>query len=267
MRAVLAGTHDRPRTVAAKSPRGHVKVYRLDLPTQTTVDNYSYEPRVEWKMLPGQIGYIKINDLISADIVPQFDSALAGLRGSRGLMLDIRDIPKGGNTDVAEPIMGRLVERRTGYQQVVPLRAPAYVKEVAPRGDWTYRAPVVVLVNRWTASMGEGMAIGLDGMRRATIVGTRMAGLNGGVFDLQLPQTKIGVAYAGERLNHIDGSPREDFAPPVPVDLTDGGPGRRRDPIFEAGYKELLKLIRRRPNSPSPSAARLSTRRARSRGL
>jgi carboxyl-terminal processing protease len=252
LRAVLAGTHDRPRTIAAKNRRGDITVYRLDLPAQTTVDNYSYEPRVEWKMLPGQIGYIKINDLISADIVPRFDSALEGLRGSRGLMLDIRDIPKGGNTDVAEPIMGRLIERRTGYQQVVPLRAPAYVKEVAPRGDWTYKAPVVVLVNRWTASMGEGMAIGLDGMRRATVVGTRMAGLNGGVFDLQLPQTKIGVAYAGERLNHINGTPREDFAPPVLVDLTDGGLSRRRDPIFEVGYKELLKLIRRHPNSPSP---------------
>jgi carboxyl-terminal processing protease len=43
----------------------------------------------------------------------------------------------------------------------------------------------VVLVGRWTASMGEGMAIGLDAMKRATIVGTRMAGLNGAVFDLQ----------------------------------------------------------------------------------
>jgi carboxyl-terminal processing protease len=252
LRAVLAGTHDRPRTVTAKNRRGIVKVYKLDLPTQTTVDNYRYEPRVEWKMLPGRVGYIKINDLISTDIVPQFDAALEGLRNSRGLILDLRDIPRGGNTDVAEPIMGRLVERRTGYQQVVPLHAPSYVKEVAPRGAWTYKAPVVVLVNRWTASMGEGMAVGLDGMKRATVVGTRMAGLNGGVFNLQLPQTKIGVAYAGERLNHINGTPREAFTPPVMVDLTDGRLSRYRDPIFEAGYKELLRLVRKHPNSPSP---------------
>jgi carboxyl-terminal processing protease len=212
----------------------------------------TYEPRVEWKLLPGRVGYIKINDLISTNIVPQFDAALEGLRASRGLVLDLRDIPRGGNTDVAEPIMGRLIERRTGYQQVVPLHAPAYIKEVAPRGDWAYKAPVVVLVNRWTASMGEGMAIGLDGMKRATVVGTRMAGLNGGIFDLQLPRTKIGVAYAGERLNHIDGTPREDFVPPVLVNLMNRRLSRYHDPIFEVGYKELLKLIRRRPNSPSP---------------
>ena len=244
LRAVLAGTHDRPRTIAAKDRRGIVNVYRLDLPTQTTVDNYNYDPKVEWKMLPGRVGYIKINDLISAETVSQFDSALEQLKDSRGLMLDLRDIPKGGNTDVAEPIMGRLIDHKMGYQQVVPLHAPSYVKEVAPRGDWTYKAPVVVLVNRWTASMGEGMAIGLDGMKRATIVGTRMAGLNGGIFNLELPQTKIGVAYAGERLNHINGTPRENFVPPVLVNSLDRRLSRYHDPIFEVGYKRMSQLIR-----------------------
>src|SRR2546423_286531 len=115
LRAVLAGTHDRPRVITAKNRKGLVRTYRLDLPGQTTVDNYRYIPKVEWKMLPRQIGYIKINDLISNEIISQFDSALSGLRASRGLVLDLRDIPRGGNTDVAEPIMGRLINRQMGY--------------------------------------------------------------------------------------------------------------------------------------------------------
>lgn len=254
LRAVLAGTHDRPRAIAAKNLRGAVAVYHLDLPTQTTVDNYRYEPKVEWKILPHQIGYIKINDLISTEIVSEFDAALTALKMSRGLILDLRDIPMGGNTDVAEPIMGRLIDRRMGYQQVVPLRQPKYIKEVSPRGDWTYKAPVVVLVNRWTASMGEGMAIGLDGMKRATVVGTCMAGLNGGIFNLELPQTKIGITYAGEKLNHINGTPREDFVPPVLVNLMDRRLTRFSDPIFEVGYKKLNTLIKAHLNhSLNPS--------------
>ncbi len=253
LRAVLAGTHDRPRIITAKNRKGVVAVYRLDLPTQTTVDNYGYVPKVEWKMLPRQIAYIKINDLMSTEIVAQFDSGLAGLRASRGLILDLRDIPRGGNTDVAEPIMGRLINRRMGYQQVVPLHEPKYIKALSTRGDWTYRAPIVVLVNRWTASMGEGMAIGLDGMRRATVVGTRMAGLNGGIFNLQLPQTKIGVTYAGERLNHINGTPRENFVPPVLVNLMDRRLSRFNDPIFEIGYKTLNELINAHPNKSDAS--------------
>jgi C-terminal processing protease CtpA/Prc len=254
LRAVLAGTHDRPRIIKAKNRAGVVAVYQLDLPTHTTVDNYRYVPKVEWKMLPRQIGYIKINDLISPEIVSQFDTALAGLRASRGLLLDLRDIPRGGNTDVAEPIMGRLIDYRMGYQQVAPRRAPKYVKEVSPRGDWTYKAPIVVLVNHWTASMGEGMAIGLDGMRRATIVGTPMAGLNGGIFNLELPDTKIGVTYAGERLNHINGTPRENFVPPALVNLLDSSLNHFNDPIFEVGYKNLNKLIKAHPhNSFNPT--------------
>lgn len=255
LRAVLAGTHDRPRMIEAKNQRGVIAVYKLDLPTQTTVDAYRYIPKVEWKTLPRQIGYIKINDLISTEIVAQFDSALDRVRASRGLILDLRDIPRGGNTDVAEPIMGRLIGRRMGYQQVVPLHDPQYIKEVSPRGAWTYSAPIVVLVNRWTASMAEGMGSGLDGMKRATIIGTRMAGLNGGIFNLELPYTKIGVTYAGERLNHINGTPREILVPPVLVNLMDRRLNRFNDPIFELGRKELNRLINGQPNNlfnPTP---------------
>ena len=249
LRAVLAGTHDQPRIVVAKSRRGLSRSYRLDLPTQTTADNYNYMPKVEWKMLPRQIGYIKINDLIANEMVSQFDAALSQLRNSHGLILDIRDIPRGGNTEVAEPIMGRLVDRRMGYQEVAPLHEAKYMKEISPRGDWTFAAPIVVLVNRWTASMGEGIAIGLAGMKRATIVGTQMAGLNGGVFNLELPETKIGVTYPGERLNHINGTPRENFTPPVLVDLMDARLSRSSDPIFTAGYRTVTRLIKSAPGS------------------
>ena len=246
LRAVFAGTHDQPRIIVAKNQRGAAAAYRLDLPTHMTGDNYHYIPKVEWKMLPRGIGYIKINDLISTEIVLQFDTALSRVKASRGLILDIRDIPRGGNTDVAEPIMGRLIDHRMGYQEVVPLHEPKYIREVSPKGNWSYKAPIVVLVDRWTASMGEGIAIGLDGMKRATIVGTRMAGLNGGIFNHELPKTKIGVSYPGERLNQINGTPRENFVPPVLVDFMDRRWRRFNDPVLAAGYSTLVRVIRTR---------------------
>jgi len=248
LRSVLAGTHEKPRIVEAKNQNGALATYKLDLSAHTTVNSYKYIPRVEWKMLPRKIGYIKINDLISTEIVAQFDAALERVKDTRGLILDLRDVPRGGNTDVAEPILGRLIDHRMGYQQVIPLREPKYVKEVSPRGAWIYKAPIVVLVNRWTGSMGEGMAVGLDGMKRAKVVGTRMAELNGGIFSLELPNTKIRINYAGERLNHINGTPRENFVPPVAVNLTDSRLSRLSDPIVEVGYKQLTRLINRQPN-------------------
>jgi hypothetical protein len=87
------------------------------------------------------------------------------------------------------------------------------------------------------------MAIGLDGMKRATIVGTRMAGLNGGIFNLELPHTKIGVTYAGEKLNHLKGTPRENFMPSVLINLLDRRFNRFKDAIFDVGHIELIRLI------------------------
>ena len=243
LRALLAGTRDTKRVVEAVGADGLKATFRLDLPGHRTVDNYGGDPKVEWRILEGRLGYVRIGDLGSEGAVAEFDAALERLRKTRGLILDLRATQSGGNTSVAEPIMGRLIERRAAYQKGVPVRGAAWTREVSPRG-WTYKAPVVVLVGRWTASMGEGVAIGLDGMGRATVVGTRMAGLNGAVFDLQLPSTGVRLNYAAEKLFHVNGTPREDFVPPVEVKLSAASKG---DEILAEGVRTLGRLLGRRP--------------------
>jgi len=245
LRALLAGARDTKRVIEAKIGNGLETTFRLDLPAHRTVDEHSSDPEVEWKILKGGFGYIKINDLGSNDTVAGFDAALEQVRTTRGLIIDLRATQSGGNTSVAEPIMGRLIEHRMPYQKGVPVRGDEWTREVSPRGGWTYTAPLVVLVGRWTASMGEGIAIGLDGMRRATVVGTRMAGLNGAVFELQLPNTGIKLNYAAEKLFHVNGTPREDFVPPVAVNLA----GKTRDDVILAeGVRTLRGLLERRPD-------------------
>lgn len=63
--------------------------------------------------------------------------------------------------------------------------------------------------------MGEGMAIGFDGMKRAKIMGTKMAGLIGAISGFQMTETKIGYQFPTERLYHVNGTPREDFVPGI----------------------------------------------------
>jgi C-terminal processing protease CtpA/Prc len=242
LRALLGGSRDTRRVIEAENANGVRATFQLDLPAHKTVDNYRVEQKVEWRLSQGETGYIKINDLGSEDTVSEFDAALEQLKPTRGLIIDLRATQSGGNTSVAEPIMGRLIERRMPYQRGVPMHGESWTREVSPRGSWTYKEPVVVLVGRWTASMGEGMAIGLDAMKRATIVGTRMAGLNGAVFDLQLPNSKIKLNYAAEKLFHMNGTPREDFVPPVSVGLT----GKSTDdPILGTGIRTLRELLER----------------------
>lgn len=78
--------------------------------------------------------------------------------------------------------------------------------------------------------MGEGLAIGLDGMERATVIGTPMAGLRGALYSHTLPHTGIEIRIPAERLYYIDGTPREEFVPPV---LANSG----------GGVEELLEIF------------------------
>jgi carboxyl-terminal processing protease len=239
--ALLAGTHDTPRTLEVEGADGRARGIELDRPEHLRVGAAPDGPAVVSRRLDEAIGYLQVRDLGSDETVPLFDAALDALRDTRALILDLRDIPAGGNTSVAEPILGRFVESTRDYQRILPRGGVPWTRSVAPRGP-AYRAPLVVLVGRWTASMAEGMAIGLDGMGRATVVGTRMAGLNGAVFDLELPHTGIRVSYAAEKLAHLDGTPREDFVPPVLVDLLDREVAALGDPILEEGLRTARRL-------------------------
>ena len=240
LRAVLAGRRDRPRRLEVVDGADR-RAISLD-------DTARQEARglLEHRRLGGDVGYIRIaNSLGDFALAKAFDTALAELRDTKGLVLDLRDTPSGGNTTVARAIMGRFVDREMPYQKhSIPAEEREYgtkrswLELVSPRGPFVYRAPVVVLVSHWTGSMGEGIAIGFDAMRRATVVGTRMAGLEGATSTITLPHTRIGVTFPTERLFHVDGTPREAFVPPVLVDLADPK-HRGDDPILDAGLKAL----------------------------
>ncbi len=150
--------------------------------------------------------------------------------------------------------MGRFITRDLPYQKhSIPAEAREYgirrswIELVSPGRDFSYSAPVVVLVNHWTGSMGEGIAIGMDGMKRATIVGTEMARLAGATSAIKLPHTGIGVTFPTEKLFHVNGTPREKFVPPVYVDLLKQG-NQQGDVVLTRGLavlRGMMKLPRR----------------------
>ena len=197
-------------------------------------------------VLDDRIGYVRLHDSLGqAALVSAWDAALEDLRGTEGLVLDLRDTPGGGNTTVARGLLGRLVseerpyqrhelpgeERRHGIRRI-------WVEHVAPRGSRVYDKPIAVLVGRWTASMGEGVAIGLDGMQRATVFGSAMAGLAGVVYGRTLEHTGIPVRVPGERLYHVDGTPRERFVPRFRIEPTSSG----EDTVLEAALRWMRRL-------------------------
>ena len=81
-----------------------------------------------------------------------------------------------------------------------------------PRGD-TYSKPVYVLVGRWTGSIGEGMAVGFDGMNRAKVIGTEMHRLAGGMEPIKLLNSNFSFRISIEKMYHPNGTLRELFVP------------------------------------------------------
>jgi carboxyl-terminal processing protease len=115
----------------------------------------------------------------------------------------------------------------------------SWLELVSPRGVINPSQPLVVLVSRWTGSMGEGLAIGFDGTQTGTVVGTPMARLVGATSHFTLPHTGIGINMPTERLYHVNATPREDFVPAVAVDATKFAAGQ--DPFVEAALKTLAR--------------------------
>ena len=240
LRAVLAGWHGIPRDLdlLQNGTRIHVSLPAADQFSRVDGD------RMRSATLDDSIGFIRINDALGDNaLIGDFDAALARLRGTRALILDLRDTPGGGNSTVARAILGRFIDQEMPYQKhLLPSEERetgirrSWVELVSPRGPFTYTRPVVILVDHWTGSMGEGIAIGFDGMKGATVVGTEMAGLLGATEHMILPHSGIGMNLPTEKLFHVNGTPREQFRPPVYVDVV-ADRSATKDKILEEGLR------------------------------
>jgi C-terminal processing protease CtpA/Prc len=185
------------------------------------------------------LGYIRIKHAAQDPrFVEHFDGALNYLRDTRALILDLREVTD-GTREMTHAILGRFAAAQAPWQlrERGPGRRVADV--VAPRGE-RYRAPVLVLVDRWTAGEGEAVAAGMVAVANARLVGTAMAGLRGELGEVRLAASGLVLRFPVDKVFHVDGTPREALRPHVLVDLAapQGGPG---DPILYQALKLLEK--------------------------
>ena len=206
---LLAGTHDIKRKITVLVNGVEKSFYPDNIPNKTE-ENYSTV--LESKTLSQNIGYIKINNSLgNSDLIEAFDKALDGMMNTKGLILDLRETPSGGTTIIARAIMSRFINEELPYQKHIYTAEEketgirrSTLELVSPRGK-IYTKPLAVLVNYWTASMGEGIAIGFAGMHRAKIMGTKMAGLLGEIFSFETPELKIPFSFPCVQLQTVDG--------------------------------------------------------------
>jgi carboxyl-terminal processing protease len=215
-RVLAAGRRDRRRDLTVRSADGSER--RLALPSLYALPRLD-RPPVETAE-EGDALTVRFNDSLGDDAtIAAFDAAMARARPGQRVVLDLRDTPSGGNTVVARAIMGWFVDEARAYQIH---RSPAeeretgiprqWIEQVLPRPGKRHRGPVEVRVGRWTGSMGEGLAVGMDALG-AEVTGGPMAGLRGAIYDHRLPGSGLVIKLPTERLYAIDGTPREAVRP------------------------------------------------------
>lgn len=128
---------------------------------------------VEGTVLPGNIGYIYISEF-SANAADQFTSLLADQlsMGIESLIIDLRNNPGG---DVNETL--KIADRILGDTMIIYTKNNQGKKqEFHSSADESLQMPIVVLVNEYTASASEILAVSLKDNQAATLIGTNTYG-------------------------------------------------------------------------------------------
>jgi carboxyl-terminal processing protease len=219
------------------------------------------EPAVSSKRLTDSLGYIRISRWGGPNVVAQFDQALEEFKDTKGLIIDVRG-NGGGSDGLADEVNGRFLEKMVVssidfWREAGTDHFHKTIGRVQPRGPWTYRGRVAVLIDEGCASACEHFVSGMEAIGRVLLVGTPTNGAGGGPTVVTLCDgTKVAISRAlGMRANGVvfegHGIPPHIFSTPSIQDLQGG-----RDTALELSKAWLSSdqpLPERRQPLPSPS--------------
>jgi C-terminal peptidase prc len=186
-------------------------------------------PAEQHQMLPGKIGMIVLQEfsqVASRELRGPLEEMLAA--GMEGLVLDLRN-NSGGLLEEAVNVSGLFLPKGT---LVVSTKSPLRETEkLSTRSEPVIPAdmPIVVLVNRFTASAAEIVSGALQDHRRAVVIGERSFGKGSVQTLMQLPPYRDDQ-YSDENRNgrwdnwekitrDWDGDGEFDFAPRVKLTI------------------------------------------------
>ncbi|MCD8417061.1 hypothetical protein J2Q11_01345 [Tenacibaculum finnmarkense genomovar finnmarkense] len=212
---ILAGRYSQSRILTIKLPNNKIIEFDLDK------INIKKDDSLLITEIQNEIGIIRINNSLGNNgLISEFDKSINQLKNTKGIIIDLRNTVDGGNSYVARGILSRFIREQKPYQKHWtieqyggnPIVERSWIEYVSPR-ESQYKKPVVILVGRWTGSMGEGLAIGFEGMERAKIVGSEMERLAGEINGFSFINQKYGYQLSTTKLYHINGIPREKYVP------------------------------------------------------
>jgi C-terminal processing protease CtpA/Prc len=163
------------------------------------------ENPIQFSILKGNIGYLKINSFNTPRVVEIFDSIFSKVSSTDALIIDIRS-NGGGSSNYGYEILGRLTEKSFFTSMNITRNyRPSYrawgndpVKIDISRWDWkpykkySYLKPIALLIGPSTYSAAEDFTVAFKAMNRGKMIGTSTGGSTGQPLGYNLPGGGIG---------------------------------------------------------------------------
>ena len=163
------------------------------------------EVPLEFRILPNNIGYLRLTSFNTSKVVELFDSLFSTISSTNALIIDIR-ANGGGSSQYGYEIAGRLTDKpfwtswaiTRSYRPSSRAWGGDAVKIDITRWDWKpykpepYTSPVVLLVGPSTYSAAEDFTVVFKNMERGLILGSATGGSTGQPLGYDLPGGGLG---------------------------------------------------------------------------
>ena len=237
-------------SLTTSTPSGALGSYTFTVPPWVSGDVSS---RFEFRILPGEIAYVALNEFGDDTDAKEWDKAWPEISKARSLILDLRE-NGGGNNAVGFHILGTIIDHPTpGSRQQstrwiatyrawgnaeTPLHFPIDALEPDPVRHFS--GPVVMLTSPRTFSAAEDMAVAFTQSHRGKIIGEPTGGSTGEALGFKLP----GGGFARVCTKHDSFADGREFVgvgvqPDIPVHPTRADIIAGRDSVLETALHTL----------------------------
>ena len=192
------------------------KLYSI-IRDEIEVKSVSTKPPFESTVIPDDIQYIRLSSFISKNAASEIETILNSSNNKKGLILDLRSNP-GGLLTNAIYISDMLLK---GGVIVSTVDRDRYKSTTRARYSQVTQKPVVVLINKGSASASEILSGALKDNHRATIVGEQSFG-KGLVQEINKLPDESGMNITIQRYLTPSGTDihKKGISPDVVVELT-----------------------------------------------
>ena len=211
-------------------------------PTGTTPPQLPLYPVAELaKVLPGNIGYINMGDINAQ----QVDSAIAIVKNTSGIVMDVRNYPRGTMylfaiffNPASMPFVKFTAVDSTYPGQVV--WTPPFMAGQPNGNPDHYRGRVAILVDERTQSHAEFSVMALRTAPDNKVIGSQTAGADGNVTPFVLPGG-VRTLFTGLGVYYPDGRPtqRIGIVPDIEIRPTLKGVRAGRDEVLERALEYI----------------------------